>query len=188
MNRQSRGRSQDKQQLKQVEWSRSSLQPADQRGFTLIEFVLAITLIGIVGGMGSMFFSRGLNAFTAQGARADISNQGRLAVERMVREIRMARSRTVTDLPGCCSAATLSFVDVTGTTVTFAKSGNTITRNGTILAAGDAIALSFSYYQTDGVTAATTAAAVWSMGISLTVTKQGESQLYQVRVHPRNFV
>jgi len=138
--------------------------------------------------MASVFLRQGLNAFVAEDARADIANQGRLAVERMAREIRMIRSRTAADLPGCCNATTLSFVDLTGATITYTQAGNTVTRNGTALAAGDAVALTFSYLQQDGTTAAALATQVWSIHIDLSVTKSGETQVYSMRVHPRNFV
>lgn len=164
--------------------------PKDQRGFTLVELVLTVVLIGIIAGMASVFLRQGLNAFVAEDARADITNQGRLAVERMAREIRMLRSRTAADIPSCvpnCNAATLNFIDISGNNITYAVAGgNTVTRNGTALASGSAVALAFSYFQQDGVTAATLATQVWSIQIDLTVTKSGESQVYRVRVHPRN--
>lgn len=163
---------------------------ADQRGFTLIELVLTIILVGIIAGMASVFLRQGLNAFVAEDARADITNQGRLAIERMAREMRMIRSRTAADLPGCCTnpSTTFSFIDMSGSNIAYSLTGNTITRNLTPLAAGDAVTVDFRHYQQDGVTLATTAAQVWSIQIDLTVTKNGESQAYRVRVHPRNFV
>lgn len=161
----------------------------DQRGFTLVELVLTIILVGIIAGMASVFLRQGLNAFVAEDARADITNQGRLAMERMAREIRMARSRTAADLPGCCNAGTLSFVNLNGIAIAYTTAaGNTITQNGTALAAGDTVVLNFSYFQQNGVTPATLATQVWSIQIDLTVTMSGESQAYRVRVHPRNFV
>ncbi|MCG3114775.1 MAG: type II secretion system GspH family protein [Candidatus Manganitrophus sp. SA1] len=163
---------------------------ADQRGFTLIELVLTIILVGIIAGMASVFLRQGLNAFVAEDARADITNQGRLAIERMAREMRMIRSRTAADLPGCCTnpSTTFNFIDMSGSNITYAMTGNTITRNLIPLAAGDAVTMDFIHYQQDGVTLATTAAQVWSIQVDLTVTKSGESQAYRVRVHPRNFI
>lgn len=161
---------------------------SDQRGFTLVELVLTVVLVGIVAGMASVFLRQGLNAFIAEDARADITNQAGLAVERMAREIRTLRSRTAADIPGCCSAATLSFVDLSGNNIVYTAAGNTITRNGTALATGGAVALTFSYFQQDGVTPATLATQVWSIQVDLTITKSGESQVYRVRVHPRNIV
>ena len=157
------------------------------KGFTLVELVLTIVLVGIIAGMASVFLRQGLSAFVAEDARADITNQGRLAIERMAREIRTIRSRTAADLPGCCNATTLSFVDQTGNAITYTTAaGTTITRNGTALAAGSAVTLNFAYYQQDGVTPAAAAAQVWSIQVSLTVAKSGEQHAYRVRVHPRN--
>ncbi|MDC4204047.1 MAG: type II secretion system protein [Candidatus Manganitrophus sp.] len=162
----------------------------NQQGFTLVELVLTIILVGIIAGMASVFLRQGLNAFVAEDARADITNQGRLAMERMAREIRVIRSRTAADLPGCCTnpSTSLNFFDTSGSNIVYAVAGNTVTRNGTALAAGSPILLNFRYYQQDGTTLATTAAQVWSIQIDLTVTRNGESQAYRVRVHPRNFV
>lgn len=160
-----------------------------EAGFTLVELVLVIVLLGIVSAVAAVPLMEGARIFTSGEVRADLNNQGRLAVERMAREIRMARSRTAADLPGCCNAGTLSFVDLNGSAIAYTTAaGNTITRNGTALAAGDTVVLNFSYFQQDGSTPATLATQVWSIQIDLTVTKSGESQAYRVRVHPRNFV
>lgn len=159
-----------------------------QRGFTLIELVLTIVLIGIVSGMGATLLHQGVNAFISEDARANLTDEGRLATERMVREIRMGRGRTAADLPGCCSAATLNFYDIGGNQIIYTRAGATITRNGIVLASADAATLTFSYYQQDGATAAASAAQVWTIQIDLSLTRGVETQAFRVRVHPRNFV
>lgn len=160
-----------------------------EAGFTLVELVLVIVLLGIVSAVAAIPLMEGARIFTSGEVRADLNNQGRLAVERMAREIRMARSRTAADLPGCCNAGTFSFVNLNGIAIAYTTAaGNTITQNGTVLAAGDTVVLNFSYFQQNGVTPATLATQVWSIQIDLTVTRSGESQAYRVRVHPRNFV
>ncbi|SRR5579884_2275308 len=158
-----------------------------QGGFTLIELVLTLVLIGIVAGMASVLLRQGLNAYISEDARANLTGDGQLAIERMAREVRMARSRTAVDLPGCCSAATLNFYDISGNQMIYTSSGGNITRNGTVLASANSVTLTFSYFQQDGITAATTATQVWSIQIDLSMTRGNESQAYRVRVHPRNY-
>lgn len=159
----------------------------NEAGFSLAELVLVIVLLGIVSAMVAVPLMEGARIFTSAEVRADLTGQGRLAVERMAREIRMVRSRTAADLPGCCNNATLSFNDTSGNNIVYTVAGgNTITRNGVPLAAGDAASLNFSYFQQNGTTAAVNATQVWTIEVNLTVTKSGESQSYRVRVHPRN--
>lgn len=164
-----------------------------EAGFTLVELVLVIVLLGIVSAVVAVPLMEGARIFSSGEVRADLNNQGRLAVERMAREIRMARSRTAADLPGCCNAGTLNFYDIGGKQIIYTFSGGNLTRQdmaGTfVLASADAAtsSLTFSYFQQNGAPAAA-AAQVWTIQIDLTVTRSGESQAYRVRVHPRNFV
>ena len=158
-----------------------------QEGFTLIELVITIVLVGIMAGIGALLIGEGTRAYISADVRADLTNQGRIAIERMAREIRQIRSRTSLDIPGCCSATSLSFNDIVGNAIVYDVAGNTVRRNATPLASGDAVSLGFTYYQSNG-TPAVTAATVWVIQINLTVTKNGESQPLRIRVHPRNFV
>jgi prepilin-type N-terminal cleavage/methylation domain-containing protein len=158
-----------------------------QAGFTLVELVLTIVLVGIISGVGAIVLRQGVSAFISEDARANVTNDGRLAIERMAREIRTIRSRTAGDL-STMTAATLTFVDIDGNpAITYTSGGGNITRNGTVLASGDSASLAFSYFQQDGVTVAAAAAQVWTIEINLTLTKGSESQPFRVRVHPRNF-
>ncbi|MEO5657580.1 MAG: type II secretion system protein, partial [Nitrospiria bacterium] len=124
-----------------------------QEGFTLIELVITIVLVGIIAGVGALFLQQGVRAYISADARTDLTNQGRLAIERMAREIRTIRSRTNADIPGCCSATALSFYDVAGNRIDYAVAGGTVTRNLTPLASGEAVVLGFLYYRTDGTPA-----------------------------------
>jgi type II secretory pathway pseudopilin PulG len=144
--------------------------------------ILAIIIAGIIAGIVGLVGMQGTRSFVSADARADLTTQGRLAIERMAREIRTIRSRADVTVMG---GGTLSFVDMNGTPITFTSGGGVVTRNGTPLAAATAATLSFTYLRPDGGPAA--AATLWSIQIDLTFTKGQERQAFRVRVHPRNF-
>jgi prepilin-type N-terminal cleavage/methylation domain-containing protein len=156
----------------------------NQKGFTLIEMIIVITVISIIAGIASIIILEGLKSYQTEVSFSDIHNQGRLAIERMAREIRMIRSATATDI-STMTATNLQFNDVNGNTnVLFQRSGASapysIVRN-------NVQSVSFSYYQQDGVTVAAAATQVWFIQIDLTTVNRGETLSMRVRVHPRNF-
>ncbi len=59
------------------------------RGFTLVEMVLVIILMGLVTAMALPIMMGGFNAFVQQRETTDIERQAMLALERMTREIRL---------------------------------------------------------------------------------------------------
>ena len=61
--------------------------PAGQRGFTLVELILVITLAGIVATMLGAVLSRPLEGFVAQSRRAELVDSGALALARLRRDI-----------------------------------------------------------------------------------------------------
>ncbi len=157
----------------------------NQKGFTLIEMIIVITVISIIAGIASMIILEGIKSYQAEVSLSDIHNQGRLAIERMAREIRLIRSATAADI-STMTATNIVFNDVNGANIQFSFAGNTISRGGNTLA-NNVQSLTFSYYQQDGTTAAATAAQVWYVQISLTTVNRGETLSMRVRVHPRNF-
>ena len=59
-------------------------------GFTLVELVVVILLVGIIGGLGSMIIGNFVSGFTQGAERQALAGAGRIAVERMSRELRRA--------------------------------------------------------------------------------------------------
>jgi len=61
-----------------------------QKGFTLIEMITVIVLLGIIAGILTPFIAKAMQAYTHSKARAELVARGRLALERLTREVRQA--------------------------------------------------------------------------------------------------
>jgi prepilin-type N-terminal cleavage/methylation domain-containing protein len=66
----------------------------NNHGYTLIEIVMVIVILGIIGAFTFQIVAAGVQAFKKSSARKDLYDQGRLALERMVRELRDAKEVT----------------------------------------------------------------------------------------------
>jgi prepilin-type N-terminal cleavage/methylation domain-containing protein len=60
----------------------------NNHGYTLIEIIIVIVILGIIGAFTFQMVAAGVQAFKKSSARKDLYDQGRLAMERMVRELR----------------------------------------------------------------------------------------------------
>jgi len=154
-------------------------------GFTLVEVVLTLVLVGIIAVIAGLLMQQGVVTYLAQENETNLAGQGRLGIERIAREVRSIRSNTAADLP-TMTATMLNFVDLGGNAVTYTASGGTVTRNGVVLTSATTSTLGFSYLKRDGTTA-TSATQVWVIQVDLVLTLNNESQTYRIRVHPRNF-
>jgi prepilin-type N-terminal cleavage/methylation domain-containing protein len=74
-----------------------------QKGYTLVEIIMVIVILGVIGAFTFHFVANGVQAFKKSSARKDLYDQGRLALERMVRELRDGKE--VTD----CSTDSITF-------------------------------------------------------------------------------
>jgi prepilin-type N-terminal cleavage/methylation domain-containing protein len=63
---------------------------AGTTGFTLIELVITILLVGIVAGVLAPIYRQAGEMFSATQARSELTARGRLALERLSRELREA--------------------------------------------------------------------------------------------------
>lgn len=60
------------------------------RGFTLVELIVVIVLVGVIGGVVITVFKPALEGYLDVGRRADLTNQADTALRRMVTEVRGA--------------------------------------------------------------------------------------------------
>lgn len=77
-----------------------SLKRSDQSGFTLVELVIVVFLLGVVGAIVGVSMVRGLQAESRAQERIEASEEMQIALERMSREIRAARVPLAEAEPG----------------------------------------------------------------------------------------
>jgi MSHA biogenesis protein MshO len=66
-----------------------------QLGFTLIEFIIVIVLMGVIGGMVTVFMKSPIDAYLASGRRAALTDTADTVVRRMARDIRKALPNSI---------------------------------------------------------------------------------------------
>jgi prepilin-type N-terminal cleavage/methylation domain-containing protein len=174
----------------------------NQKGATLIEMILGIVIIGILAYVVSdAFIYASRSVLTANSAR-DATQSGRLAIDRMVREIRNIRDNR------CVAVAdgrTLTFVDMGNNTVAFSWSGVAgapLMRNADVLV--DQVSnLALTYLNNqeppgaigapivcgppNTCLPACAATDIWSIDINLTTQSGTETMQFRSQVHPVNF-
>lgn len=112
-----------------------------QRGFTLVEAIVAIVITSIIAGTMVLFINRPVRNFVDSSGRAEMSDVADLALRRMAREIRVAlpNSARVTNSGGVLY---LEFIPTLGGGRYLSADDNA--QGGTPLSATDGNALSFS--------------------------------------------
>lgn len=164
---------------------------SDNKGFTIIELVITMVLIGIVAYIAADAMSTGFKAFFVTDNRKEALDQARIAMERMTREIRNVRSSS--DI-GTANPTEFCFINIEGTRVSFRYSANAITReepavcpgSGGNTLANSVTGFSFSYLQSNGSPDPTPPNNTKRITINLTTTISGESVTLQSEVWPRN--
>jgi len=126
----------------------------NDRGFTLIEVVMVIALAGIIAGIISVPFFEGIEGWLFVKSREDISQSGRVAMERMAREVRNTARGCITTATATTFAFGTDLSDCNA--INFSQAGAAIQRNGIDLA-DNVQSLAFTYYDTNNAITATTA-------------------------------
>ena len=152
-----------------------------QRGFTLVEFIIVIVLMGIISAIASVTLSQGFHSFFASQNVIDADWQARYALERMSREIRIVRS--LSDIT-TASSAQFSFNDINGNAITYNLSGTSLMRNTQILADG-VQSVTFTYFDKTGASTAILAN-IRYITISLNITLNNTNFTISTSVNTRD--
>src|SRR6266568_691918 len=133
-------------------------------GFTLVEMVVTLLVAAVLFGLGATVISGGFRTYFLGREIAQNDWQGRLALERMTRELRTVRTATNPPIPpgdlNINTGGQITFVDFAGNTIVYRQTGNTIERSQnagtTFQPLADNVSavspLSFTYLQNNGTT------------------------------------
>lgn len=117
-----------------------------QNGYTLIEILLVIILLGILVAGSANLLHTGFNSFFTGKNIINANWQGHIALERMTHDIRAIRSPS--DIIGATANA-ISAKDLYGNTITYQMIGSQLQRNTQFIADG-VQSIIFNYYQSNG--------------------------------------
>ena len=143
-----------------------------KKGFTLVEIILSISLIGILFALTSVVLRQGLDAYAHISSRAPQLQAARYAMERMVRELRR-EGDDANDQIQNISATQVSFTDNLGNNTSFNLNGQTL-RRGTDTLLNNVTSLTFTGYKSDNVTTTSSANQVRRIRIQLTTLPPGQ--------------
>ena len=104
-------------------------------GWTLIELLIVVAVLGIVGMMGPQVVKQTVQFFVLGKAKLQLQDEARAAMYILTRELRQAQSSTISidQASGQPYYSRITFSKVQGTTVTVSQSGSTLTlTEGTI--------------------------------------------------------
>ncbi len=160
--------------------------PTAIKGFTLIEIVIVIVIMGIVAAIGSLIMSRGFSSYFTERDITSVDQQARLALERMTRELRLIRVTSSGPDISVMNTNLVTFTDNTATGITYTISAGQLTRNGVPLAA-NLTALNLSYLTSTGA-ATVNPAQVFYIQVALTVNQNSITTNFRSTVTPRNFL
>lgn len=156
----------------------------NEKGFTLIELILTVVLVGIVAIAMTSAFIPTMTVSANVDNRKEAFQQGRLAMERMMREIREARSFAV--CAPCPATSTLNFTDARNGNIVYAWNGTpqaSLTRSGTNIS-GNVEGYTITFFTKTGATPPNQGQ-IWRVQADLQV-RVGD-QIIQLRseAHPR---
>ena len=157
-----------------------------QRGFTLIEIIVVIVILSIVSVISINFLVNSLKTYSMMVNQKTLLDEGKLALERMCRDIRNAQSITT---PGAGSSGSqiiftrtdATAQDIGGETITFQLTGSTLEKVKTSPAATSAMAANVSAFTV------TRGATEDEIKVVLTLALgSGENVTLQTKVYPKN--
>jgi prepilin-type N-terminal cleavage/methylation domain-containing protein len=157
-----------------------------QPGFSLVELIVVIVVLGIIASMGAIVVRDGMLGWLRGREINSADWQGRLALERITRELR----NVAAIVPGSCdnstSPFTFAYSDINAAQISYTLSTTTLLRNGQPLA-DNVSGLHFYCLQSNGQTYTTTPSAVYYITVSMVVSTANTSATYRSTIKPSSF-
>lgn len=155
--------------------------PTHQNGFTLVELIIVIVILGILVVVTEPLLQSGFDAYFTQRNITEANWQESLALSRMKRDIRgMPTLANIT----MATSSELAFTDSENESVDYTLSGTNLLRNTDVLASG-VNSISFAYYNRYGATT-TTLSDIRYINITLNVTKNNVDYTTFTTIFVRN--
>lgn len=159
----------------------------NQKGHTLIEMVLAITLMSVLVSAVSVAFLPVLDTWSLNSPKNEITDSVSYAVGRMASEIAQVKNQTSVEV---ATSSRFKFTDVSNNSVDYTLSGTNLMRNANIMGRGIQ-SITFTYYDVNDATLVTPTVSpsstnIWRVSMSVTSQKDGQTQTMDASVHPRN--
>ncbi|MBI1884657.1 MAG: prepilin-type N-terminal cleavage/methylation domain-containing protein [Chlamydiae bacterium] len=158
-----------------------------KKGFTLIEALAGIVIIGILAAAIAMPLNMGARAYVTGQSLMRSQEIGRVALWRIERDLRKLRKGNLT----VADTSTLTFTDAYQDSITFSFSGGQLLKNGFLLA--DSVsAITFTYYDSTNTVLSplplslTNRANVYMIRMFLILTVGGESYNFEEQIFPRD--
>ncbi|MBI5912080.1 MAG: prepilin-type N-terminal cleavage/methylation domain-containing protein [Betaproteobacteria bacterium] len=158
-----------------------------QLGFSLIELIVVTVVLGIVASMGAIVVRDGMLGYLRGREITSADWQGRLALERITRELRDIASPNYSNIAATsCNSSTFAYSDIGAVPISYTQSTTTLLRNGQPLA-DNVTGLRFYCLQSNGQTYSTIPSAVYYVTVSMIVATANTSATYRSTVKPRSF-
>lgn len=170
--------------FKMLRTANSELETINSRGFTLIEIIVVIVILSIISVITIYFLIDSMKIYTMTVNQNALLDEGNLALERMCREIRDARSITSPAAGG--SGSSITFIRTNATAQDIADENIIFQLNGGILekvkaSVGYAMATNVSSFMV--TRGATNDEITLQLALSLGT---GENVSLQTKVYPKN--
>jgi prepilin-type N-terminal cleavage/methylation domain-containing protein len=153
-------------------------------GFSLVELVIVIAILSIVVAGVSQLLTVGFNSYFMGKNIISADWQGRVAIEKMTRDLHLVRSRNDIVM---ASSNSFSFISIDGSPISYSQVGSQLIRNTSVLAGG-VQSLSFQYFDSTGsyLGASPVVTNIRYIVISLNVTSNNASYVTNTAVYPWN--
>ncbi len=158
-----------------------------QRGFTLIETVISMAILGAILLSVNMFMKPVTDLWVMQAFRDGAQNEARLALLRMVREISEIKDPASVSI---AEAAKIKFTTAKNESITIRRDGTNLLRNDKMLASSIDL-FELKYWDNAGAAIANPAVSpqdtnIYRVQISIRASSNGRASTMRSQVRPRN--